>query len=205
MRFDVHGQVEIPASTQGARHEIPGDRSRCGRHSRRLGFDVRWAAARRSRARLAAGPGTWPAGITAENAKQLGEQLRERLKAAGLPGVPALVSIGRDKIILKELKYPPVDAAQESSMTSFQALKEITESPDEIVLDYAPITDAAADPAAERRAMAVVVRKEVFDAVAEMVEAAGAEAGGHHAAAYAAAAGLAHALSVHKKARRCPA
>ena len=82
-----------------------------------------------------------PPALTAANAKQLGEDLRDRLKAAGIPLGPVLVGIGRDKVILKELKYPAVDAEQEPALIRFQALKEITESPDDIVLDYAPLTN----------------------------------------------------------------
>ena len=99
-----------------------------------------------------------PAALTPANAKELGEALRDRLKAAGLPPGPVLVGIGRDKVILKELKHPPVDADNEAALIRFQALKEITENADEIVLDYAPLVEAGEDPTAERRAMAVVAK-----------------------------------------------
>src|SRR5882672_6182375 len=44
-----------------------------------------------------------PPALTTANAKQLGEELRDRLRAAGVPLGPVLVGIGRDKVILKEL------------------------------------------------------------------------------------------------------
>ena len=121
-----------------------------------------------------------PPALTPANAKELGEALRDRLKAAGFPAGPVLVGIGRDKVILKELKHPPVDADSEAALIRFQAMKELAENPDEIVLDYAPIVEAGADPTAERRAMAVVVKKDFFGAVQTMIAAAGLKIGRAH-------------------------
>ncbi len=110
-----------------------------------------------------------PPPLTADTAKAIGEGLRDRLKAAGAGVAPAVVAIGRDRIILKELRYPPVPPADEPALVRFQAMKEMSESPDDIVLDYAPLGEAGA----ERRAMAVVMRKDVFGAIQAMCTAAG--------------------------------
>ena len=136
-----------------------------------------------------------PPALTPANAKELGEALRDRLKAAGLPAGPVLVGIGRDKVILKELKHPPVDADSEAALIRFQAMKEIAENADEIVLDYAPIVEAGADPTAERRAMAVVVKKDFFGAVQTMIAAAGLKLVAVTPRPYAVAAGLSQALA----------
>ena len=74
-------------------------------------------------------------------------------------------------------------------------MKEIAENADEIVLDYAPIVEGGADPTAERRAMAVVVRKDFFGAVQTMVAAAGLKLVAVSPRPYAVAAGLAQALA----------
>jgi len=113
-----------------------------------------------------------PPPLTADTAKEIGEGLRDRLKAAGIAPAPVLVAVGRDKVILKELRYPAVPPAEEPALVRFQAMKEITENPDDVVLDYAPFApDAAAG--AERRATAVVVRKDIFAAVQALCAAAG--------------------------------
>jgi hypothetical protein len=136
-----------------------------------------------------------PPPLTPDTAKAVGEQLRDRLKAAGVAAAPVLVAVGRDKVILKELRHPPVPPAEEAAVVRFQALKEITESADDVVIDYVPLGTGAADPLAERRAMAVVVRKDVFNAVQTMCAAAGLKLAGVSPRPYAVAAGLGLALA----------
>lgn len=136
-----------------------------------------------------------PPPLTLETAKAIGEQIRDRLKDANVPVAPVLVGIGRDRIILKELRYPPVPPAEEAGLVRFQAMKEISESPDEIVLDYAPLVNGVSDPTAERRAMAVVIRKDVFAAVQAMCAAAGLKLAAVTPRPYAMAAGLNQAFA----------
>jgi hypothetical protein len=136
-----------------------------------------------------------PPPLTLETAKVVGEQLRERLKAAGVPAAPVVVAIGRDKVIPKEVRYPVVAPAEEPALVRFQALKEITENPDDVVLDYAPLANGVPDPAAERRAMVVVVRKEVFAAVQAMCAAAGLKLAAVTPRPFAVAAGLTRAFA----------
>jgi hypothetical protein len=127
-----------------------------------------------------------PPPLTADTAKAIGEKLRERLKAAGVVPAPVLVSVGRDRVILKELKYPAVAPTEEPALVRFQAMKEMSESPEEIVLDYAPLADVGGD----RRSMAVVVRKDLFNAIQAMCLAAGLKLAGVTPRPYAVAAGL---------------
>lgn len=134
-----------------------------------------------------------PPPLTPETAKAIGEKLRDRLKAAGVPAAPVVVAVGRDRVILKELRYPPVPPADEPELIRFQALKEVSEAPDEIVLDYAPLGEAGG----ERRAMAVVLRKELFVAIKVMCEAAGLKLAGVTPRPYAVAAGLVRARAAH--------
>ena len=132
-----------------------------------------------------------PPALTVETAKGIGEKLRDRLKAAGVPPAPAIVAVGRDRIILKELRYPPVPPADEPALIRFQAIKEMSESPEEIVLDYAPLGVAAG----ERRSMVVAVRKDLFNAIQALCQAAGLKLAGITPRPYAVAAGVVRAFA----------
>lgn len=134
---------------------------------------------------------TPPPALTPDTAKQIGEALRDRLKVAKVQPAPVLVSVGRDRVILKELKYPPVPAAEEPALVRFQALKEVTEAPDEIVIDYVPLGEEGG----ERRAMAVIVRRDLYAAIRTMCEAAGLKLAGVTPRPYALAAGLTRAIA----------
>ncbi|MBX9583620.1 MAG: pilus assembly protein PilM [Gemmataceae bacterium] len=134
-----------------------------------------------------------PPALSADTAKALGEGLRDRLKAAGIGAAPALVAVGRDKVILKEVRFPAVPPSEEPALVRFQALKELTESPDEVVLDYAPLANGG--PEGERRATVVAVRKDVFAAVRALCEAAGLKLAGVTPRPFAVAAGLAREVA----------
>jgi Tfp pilus assembly PilM family ATPase len=135
--------------------------------------------------------GDVPPALTLEMAKAVGEKLRDKLRASGAQPAPVLVTVGRDRVILKELKYPAVPPTEEPALVRFQAMKEMSESPEDIVLDYAPLGEAGG----ERRSMAVVMRRELFNAIQAMVVAAGLKLAGVTPRPYALAAGLTRAFA----------
>jgi len=108
--------------------------------------------------------------LSLPNADALGRNLRDRLAGWKLSGLPLLVGVGRDRVTLKEIKYPAVPAHEEPAVVRFQAVKELTEAADELVIDYHP-RDASAT--GERRALVVAIKKEVFRTAQLIAQTAG--------------------------------
>ncbi|VTT99344.1 Fimbrial assembly family protein OS=Pirellula staleyi (strain ATCC 27377 / DSM 6068 / ICPB 4128) GN=Psta_3666 PE=4 SV=1 [Gemmataceae bacterium] len=134
-----------------------------------------------------------PGPLTPESARRIGEQLRDRLKEAGVVPAPVMVSVPRDRVILKELRYPAVPLPEEPNVVRFQAMKELSDAPEDVVLDYVPLAGEAAG--GERRSMAVAVRKDLFRSVQLMCEAANMRLASVTPRPYAVAAGLGRALA----------
>ncbi len=131
--------------------------------------------------------------LTSETARRIGEQLRERLKAAGFAQSPVIVSVPRDRVVLKELRYPQVPLPEEPNVVRFQALKELSDAPEDVILDYVPLSGETA--AGERRSMAVSIRKDLYRAIQQMCEAANIRLVGVTPRPYALAAGLSRAFA----------
>lgn len=99
---------------------------------------------------------------TAGNGEAFGQRVRDRLKDAKVAAAPLLVAVGRDKLILKEVRYPAVPPHEEPGVVRFQAVKELTDAPDDVVIDYQ--TADMPEPNGERKALAVALRKEAVAA-----------------------------------------
>lgn len=104
-------------------------------------------------------------------AEALGQRLGEVLKSEGIAPAPVVVSVGRDRVILKEILYPPVPATEEPAVVRFQVLKELTHAPEEVVVDYFPTGDSG--PKGERRALVLILRKELLQSYEVLCKAAG--------------------------------
>lgn len=107
--------------------------------------------------------------LTAANAVLVGTRLKELLKDSKIAAAPALVVLGRDRVILKDIRHPPVPRSDEPGVIRFQALKEIAEGGEEMAFDYFPLPGGVN----ERRATVAFVKKDVVAAVRTMCEAAG--------------------------------
>jgi Tfp pilus assembly PilM family ATPase len=123
-------------------------------------------------------------------AEALGKLLRERLKDAGISPAPVLACVGRDRVILKDLRYPAVPDAEEPGVVRFQAVKELTEPPDEVVIDYARVGNGDG----ERRALALIARRELVDAYRNLCKGGGLRLATFTPRAFGMAASLDHAL-----------
>src|SRR5262249_43454730 len=103
--------------------------------------------------------------------EEMGRQLQKRLREAGIAAAPVLACIGRDRVIVKEVRFPAVPDTEEPAVVRFQAVKELTDPPDEVVIDY--VLTGTATLGTERKAAALVVRREMVDTYRKLCEVAG--------------------------------
>jgi hypothetical protein len=108
--------------------------------------------------------------LTLTNAAELGGRLKALLREAGVRPAPVLLCVGRDRVIPKAVRHPPTPPAEEPAVVRFQAVRDLTENPDDVVMDYTPIGEPTAG---ERQALAVFVRKQAVQAARQFCEAAG--------------------------------
>ncbi len=107
--------------------------------------------------------------VTPASAESLGRKLRDDLAAWKIAPAPLVIGVGRDRVILKEVKYPAVPANEEPAIVRFQAVKELTEAAEDVVIDYQPRDTSGS----ERRALAVATKKEVVRALNLLATTAG--------------------------------
>src|SRR5262245_37313482 len=114
--------------------------------------------------------------LSAANAADLGRQLKDALRAAGIAPGPTVAAVGRDRVIVKDFKIPRVPAGEEPAVVRFQASKEMTEAPDSVALDY--FTLAREEPDGQVRAVTASVRKDVVAAYRTLCQTAGLKLAG---------------------------
>lgn len=102
---------------------------------------------------------TFAEDLTPSSGEGLGKILREHLKQNGVGPFPLLACVGRDRLIFKEVRFPAVPDHEEPALVRFQASKELTEPASEVVIDYLILSEKKAP--GPRRAMAMVLRREV--------------------------------------------
>jgi hypothetical protein len=130
--------------------------------------------------------------LSPETAKALGQRTRDLMKQAGIAAAPVTMLVGRDKLILKEVRHPAVAGAEEPAIVRFQAVKDVTENADDLVLDYLPL---GTTPEGERRSLAVFIRRDLLVAARQFCEAAGLRLASLLPRPFAAPAALAQALA----------
>lgn len=118
--------------------------------------------------RAFAWPEEHPPGPT--NADAIGQRLKQRLKDAGVAPAPLLIALGRDRIVLKEIRFPAVPIHEEPGIVRFQTVKELSDG-DEAVIDYQAVD--VPDAAGERKALATAVKKNLVAAFQTLAKSAG--------------------------------
>ncbi len=121
------------------------------------------------------------------HAEEAGKRLRERLKEAGIAPAPVYFAVGRDRLLFREVRYPDVPAAEVPAVVHFQASKELNFPAEEAVIDYA--LNGVPGPLGEKRALAVVLRKELLAAIQKTCKVAGLKLEGVAARPFAVLAG----------------
>jgi hypothetical protein len=101
--------------------------------------------------------------------ERLGQLLKERLQSAGIGPAPVLACVGRDRVILKDLRFPPVPPHEEAALVRFQAVKDLADAPGDVIVDYVTMDGGAGD----RRALALILRQELLTTYQKICQAAG--------------------------------
>ena len=114
--------------------------------------------------------------LSAANAADLGKQLRDALRSAGVAASPVIAVVGRDRVIVKDFKIPKVSPSEEPNVVRFQANKEMSEAADSVILDYYTLDRPEAD--GQIRAVTASVRKDVLAAYKSLCQAAGLKLAG---------------------------
>jgi hypothetical protein len=111
--------------------------------------------------------------FTASKAEEFGQRLRKHLADAGIAPAPILVGLGRDRMVVKEIRYPQVDASDEPALVRMQIVKELTESPNDVYIDYCPLPESGPNPGGQCRALSLVARKDMVLGIQEACKSAG--------------------------------
>ena len=116
---------------------------------------------------------SWPETISPNPAdpEAAGQALRARLKEVGIAPAPVLAAVGRDRLIVRDIRYPEVPPAEVPFVVRFQAIKELTFPAEEGVIDYSLVSIPW--PSGERRALANALRKELLTAYTKLCQSAG--------------------------------
>lgn len=149
-------------------------------------------AARRSARVTAALTWTHPEPFIPGTAERVGKALRDFLKTEKVDAAPVIVGIGRDRILLKELRFPPIALHEEAALVRFQTAKELTEAADHYAIDYVHLhTDSGPG---ERQIMTVAARRDIVAMLQTMCQAAGLKLHAVTPRLFGVASALAHAV-----------
>lgn len=92
-----------------------------------------------------------------QDAGTLGAQLKTRLKEVGFKATQAVIALGHDAIICREVRHPDIPVEELPAIVQFQVQKESPLPPDSAIVDYVPLKQSL--PTGEHRSLTYVARK----------------------------------------------
>jgi len=112
-----------------------------------------------------------PEPFTPSTAERIGKALRDFMKAKQIAPTPVIFGLGRDRVFLKELRFPEIAPHEEANLVRFQTGKELTESIDNYVVDYVHL--ARDTGGGNRHVMTAAVRRDVVAMIQTLCQSAG--------------------------------
>ncbi len=112
--------------------------------------------------------------LTLASAANLGRALKLFLKNSKLAATQVVFSVGRERVIFKDIRFPAVPVHEEPAVVRFQAGKEMTEPMETAIIDYAHVPQSAA--ASNRQVVAVISKRELPQIVQKLCDEAGLKA-----------------------------
>jgi hypothetical protein len=109
--------------------------------------------------------------LTLATAANLGRALKLFLKNSKLANNQVVFSVGRERVIFKDIRFPAVPTHEEPAVVRFQAGKEMTEPMETSIIDYAHVPQATAR--LDRQVVAVISKRELPLIVQKLCEEAG--------------------------------
>ena len=116
-------------------------------------------------------------------AATVGQQLKPLLKQAGINSTTTYACVGREHLVCRDIRYPDVPAHEVPAIAQFQVSKELTLPIEQTVTDFAPVS--VPWPSGEKRALGMVLRKDVLGVFIRLCAEAGLNLAGLTARAFA--------------------
>ncbi len=115
--------------------------------------------------------GSWklPESLTLGTAEKLGKALRTILVEQNMLASAVLMTLPRDQLLFKELRYPVVSAFEEFNLVRYQVGRELTEPLENFALDFSYVGESVG----ERSTLAVLAKRDLATALTTLCKAAG--------------------------------
>lgn len=111
----------------------------------------------------------WEKELTADNAKELGQQLRRFLRDQGFTARRAVIGLAAKWILAKEIEAPPAGPDALAGILSIQAERLFSLNAGELVFDYCGKTSTSE----KRQVLLLAARRQVVDRIRDLASAAG--------------------------------